>query len=61
MDMQRRCKIIVLKTKERFFTCNMHNTVSGLSSMATEPDTAVDETQAQLHGRHRTKGAYGVR
>jgi len=35
--------------------------LSGLNSMATEPDTTLGETQVQLHGRRRSKGAYGVR
>jgi hypothetical protein len=31
--------------------------LSGLNSMATEPDTALGETKVQLHGRRRSKGA----
>jgi len=50
-----------LKDKRRILLLLICIILSGLNSMATEPDTALRETQVQLHGRHRSKGAYGVR
>jgi hypothetical protein len=50
-----------LKDKRRNVLLLICIILSGLNSMATEPDTALGETQVQLHGRHRSKGAHGVR
>jgi hypothetical protein len=50
-----------LRDKRRILLLSMCIILTGLNSMATEPDTALGETQVQLHGRHRSKAAYGVR